>query len=118
MSHSVLLQLARDSIQEVFQAKSTIDRNHILQEHPLLHEKITVTINLYQNEELRGSYKNKNSNNSLLSNIIIGAKKAAFEDEETPVLTTSQYLHCEVEILLFTENGTLQERDSAILSNN
>ena len=118
MSRSILLQLARDSIQEVFQAKLTIDKNHLLEEYPLLQEKIMVTINLYQNEELKGSYKNKTLNSSLLSNIIIGAKKAAFEDEKSPVLTTSQYLHCEVEILLFTDDGILQERDSAILVNN
>ena len=55
MSRSVLLQLARDSIQEVLEAQRTIDRESILNEHPLLKEKIATTINLYIKNELRGT---------------------------------------------------------------
>lgn len=115
MSRSVLLQLARDSIQEVLEAQVTIDRNALLQEHPLLDEKIPTTINLFINRELKGSYSIQNSNSSLLSNIIISAKKAAFEDKESSILTTSEYLHCEVELILNTPDGDISETDPSII---
>jgi len=118
MSRSVLLQLARDSIEEVFQAQSTINKNELLQTYPLLQEKIKTNINLYINGEIKGSYTNKTAENSLLANIIIGAKKAAFEDTNRATLTTSEYLHCELEIILFTSQGNLKERDSAIIKSN
>ena len=118
MSRSVLLQLARDSIQEVFQAEKTIDRNTLLKEHPLLNEKIKVTLNILIDKELKGSYSVQNENASLLSNIIVAAKKAAFEDKSKGILTTSEYLHSEIELILDTPDGKISEIDPAILSTN
>jgi len=115
MSRSVLLQLARDSIVEVLEAQISIDRNALLQEHPLLNEKIPTTVNLFINRELKGSCSMTNTNSSLLSNIITAAKKAAFEDKESSILTTSEYLHCEVELILKTPDGDISETDSAII---
>jgi len=115
MSRSVLLQLARDSIQEVLQAQRTIDKKALLQEHPLLNEKISITINLYKNKELLGHFASRNRDDSLLNSLIIGAKKAAFEDEDTAVITTSEYLHCEIELILNTPDGDISEIDPPIL---
>lgn len=115
MSRSVLLQLARDSIEEVFQAQLSIDRKALLQEHPLLNEKIPTTINLTIDKELKGSHTIKNSSDSLLNNIIVSAKKAAFEDKESSILTTSEYLHCELEIILSTPDGQMSQIDPAII---
>ena len=53
---------------------------------------------------------------SLLENITIGAKKAAFEDKKSATLTTSEYLHCEIELILDTPDGQISETDPAILS--
>lgn len=115
MARSVLLQLTRDSIEEVFQAERTINNFALIQEHPLLNEKIQTTINLLINKELKGTYSSKEKNTTLLTNIIIGAKKAAFEDKEHSVLTTSEYLHCEIELVLKTPDGVISECDEAIL---
>ncbi|CAI6148074.1 MAG: hypothetical protein SPLUMA1_SPLUMAMAG1_00591 [uncultured Sulfurimonas sp.] len=115
MSRSVLLQLARDSIEEVFHARLSINRNELLKQHPLLNEKIPTTINLFINKELKGSYTTKDINQSLLSNIIVCAKKAAFENETKSALKTSEYLHCDIELLLDTPEGPLSETDPAIL---
>lgn len=116
MARSILLQLARDSIEEVFQAQITIDRAVLLQEHPLLNEPIPTTLNLYRDKELKGSYSSQNDSASLLSNIILCAKKAAFEDEKSEILTTSEYLHCEVELLLHTPDEEMSEIDPAIIN--
>ncbi|MEA2100405.1 MAG: AMMECR1 domain-containing protein [Campylobacterota bacterium] len=116
MSRSVLLQLARDSIAEVLQAQRTINKNSLLEEHPLLNEKIPTTINLYIDNELRGSAQTLESSESLLYSIIKNAKKSAFEDKNFKPISTSEYLDCEVEILLATPDGIISEKDPSILS--
>ena len=113
MSRSVLLQLARDSIQEVFQAEKTINKQALLQEHPLLNETINVTINIFLEEKLKASYTMQGTKKSLFHNIIIGAKKTAFESGE--VITTSEYLSCEIELILETPEGVISQRDKPII---
>jgi len=115
MGRSVLLQLSRDSIQEVLQAQNSIDKQALLDEHPLLHQAVKTTTNLYINNKLRGSYESNNGL-SLADAIIIGAKKAAFEDPAFAPLCTSEYLHCEIELTLDTPEGIISEKDLAILS--
>jgi len=114
MSRSVLLQLARDSIVEVLQAETTINTNELTSLHPLLNETIPTIVNIYINEEIRGTYKHKTAS-SLIDNIIIGSKRAAFEDKHFSPMTTSEYLHCEIELILQTPDGAISEKDPAIL---
>ena len=115
MSRSVLLQLARDSIQEVLEAKRTIDKPTLLNEHPLLNEKIATTVNIYIKEELRGSFASGQATKSLLEDIIYNAKKSAFQDKNFSPITTSEYLNCEIELILSTADGEISEKDPAIL---
>jgi len=115
MSRSVLLQLARDSIQEVYEAQRTIDRTLLLQQQPLLSQPISVVVNIYVQNELKGSSKSDTTPSSLLQEIIKHAKKAVFENADGYVLTTSQYLLCEVELLLQTPDGIISEKDPSIL---
>jgi len=115
MSRSVLLQLARDSIAEVFEAQRTINKNELLTKHPLLGEKIATRVNIYLNNNLRGSCASIEGEKSLLEDIVCNAKRAAFEDKNHPPLTTSDYLKCEIEILLTTPDGVISEKDSSIL---
>ena len=114
MARSVLLQLTRDSIQEVLQAHRSIDKQALLKEHPLLCEQIPTTIKIYIEEELRCSFDSK-GDTSLADSIIIGAKKAAFEDSTQTPLTTSEYLHCEIELILQTKEGLISQKDPAII---
>lgn len=115
MSRSVLLQLARDSIQEVLQANRTIDKKVLLNEHPLLNNKMPTTVNIYIKNKLRGTSSSKSASLPLIEDIILNAKKSAFEDKNFTPLSTSQYLECEIEILLYTADGILSEKDPAIL---
>ncbi len=116
MARSVLLQLVRDSITEVFQARRSIDKASLLKEHPLLNESIPTAIKLFVDKELVGSYTENTEEKSLLENIILSAKKAAFEDMKSDVLTTSAYLHCEIELTLYTPDGKISEMDPAIIT--
>jgi hypothetical protein len=113
MSRSVLLQLARDSIQEVLEAQNTINKSELLQKHPLLSEPIATQVNIYLKEERKGY--NKQMQLPLIDAIIIASKKAAFENADKFILTTSNYLSCEIELILQTPEGTISERDPAIV---
>ncbi len=116
MSRSVLLQLARDSIAEVLEAQRTINKDELLDKYPLLNEKIPTTINLYIDNELRGSSKILDDSETLFYSIVKNAKRSAFEDENFKPISTSEYLDCEVEILLTTPDGVISEKDPSILS--
>lgn len=115
MSRSILLQLARDSIQEVLQAEITIDRESLLDAHSLLGEKIATTVNIYVDNKLRGSSSSKEANLTLVDDIILNAKQSAFGDKNFKSLSTSEYLNCEIELLLNTPDGIISEKDPSIL---
>lgn len=115
MSRSVLLQLARDSIAEVLQAQRTIDKPSLIKEHPLLNQKIATRVNLYIDDELRGSSHSENANLSLIEDIIKNAKISAFQDKNFLPISTSEYLYCEIELILNTPDGIISEKDKAIL---
>ncbi len=115
MSRSVLLQLARDSIAEVLEAERTIDRLTLAKEHPLLSEKVPTKVNIYLKNELRGSSSLNTPELTLLDGVILNAKKSAFEDNSFTPISTSEYLSCEIEIILSTADGVISEKDEAIL---
>ena len=118
MSRSVLLQLARDSIAEVLEAQRTIDKAALPQEHPLLNEVVSTKVTLYLNNELRGSSQTLTPQNTLLEDIILNAKKSAFQDKNFQPITTSEYLHCEIEVSLTTAEGVISEKDEPIIKHN
>jgi len=115
MSRSVLLQLARDSIAEVLEAQRTIDKKNLIQTYPLLNQKIATRVNIYIENELRGTSYSTNASRTLIEDIIINAKKSAFEDKNFTPISTSEYLSCEIELLLSTPEGVISEKDSSIL---
>ena len=118
MSRSVLLQLARDSIAEVLEMQRTIDKTSLIKEHPLLNQKIATEVKLYIDNELRGSSSSVAPERSLIDDIIINAKKSAFEDTKFSPITTSEYLSCEIELLLSTPDGIISEKDPSIIKDN
>ncbi len=115
MSQSVLLNIARESIQEVLQAQESIDRNELLESYPLLSEIVATQVTLYLNGKPRGTSISINPEHSLLEDIILNAKRAAFQDSNFIPISTSEYLHTSVELILFTADGPLSHRDDAIL---
>ncbi len=115
MGNSLLLKLARDSMLEVYQAKRLIDKASLLEEHPILATPMACKITIYLNEKIFSTYTS-GANTPLLDNIILAAKKAAFETDQKHILTSTQYLHAEIELTLFTADGTMSERDKPIVN--
>lgn len=116
MSQSVLLNIARESIQEVLQAQESINREELLTSHPLLNEIIATQVTLYLNGKARGTSVSETPEHSLLEDVILNAKRAAFQDSNFIPISTSEYLHTSVELILFTADGPISHRDDPILS--
>lgn len=115
MSQSVLLTIARKSIEEVLRGESSIDRKKMLEEYPILNEIMGTQIILYLDHKVRGSAKSEAPVRSLLDDIIINAKIAAFQDGNFIPLSTSEYLHTSIELIIFSPDGPLSHKDDPIL---
>lgn len=115
MSQSVLLNIARESIQEVLQAEESINRSELLESYPILAEVVATEVTLYLNGKSRGTSRSDNPEHSLLDDIILNAKRAAFQDPNFIPVSTSEYLHTSVELILYTADGPISHRDDPIL---
>ncbi|NPA66062.1 MAG: AMMECR1 domain-containing protein [Epsilonproteobacteria bacterium] len=115
MAGSVLLNIVRESMLEVYQAKRIIQKELLLENYPILSNSIECTVSIYLKEKKKNTYTTSSAN-TLLENIIICAKKAAFEDPAHPPLSSSNYLLAEIELTLHTDDGDISEKDSPILT--
>jgi AmmeMemoRadiSam system protein A len=115
VSQSVLLKLARESIQEVLEAQNTIDRDVLLEQYPVLGQKMATFVTLTIGGELRGCIGSLVAQRPLIDDIIHNAKAAAFQDPRFTPVTTSEYLHCMVEISLLTAPEEVEYSDIADL---
>lgn len=108
MSESILINLARRSIEEVLQAERLIDIPSLISEHPTLADHYATFINLYREDQLQESYGSLHPHKSLIEDIVYNAKFAAFEDPNSSPLSTSAYLHSSVEVMILSELQELQ----------
>jgi hypothetical protein len=115
MSQSVLLTIARASIEEVLQAQASIDRAELLKSYPVLAQPMECEISLYLDNKLRGSARTTSLSRPLLEEIIHNAKIAAFQDDKFDPLVTSEYLHTTIKLTLFTPDGELSHQSEPIL---
>ncbi|HEX5328566.1 AMMECR1 domain-containing protein [Sulfuricurvum sp.] len=115
MSQSVLLTIARASIEEVLQGQNTINRGELLEQYPILSEPMATQITLYLGSKVRGNAKSETSKRSLLEDIIYNAKAAAFQDEAFDPLVTSEYLHATIELTIYSPEGELSHQSEPIL---
>jgi len=116
MSQSVLLNIARESIQEVLQAQESIHRSELLESYPILGEVVATEVTLYLNGKARGTSRSQTPEHSLLEDIILNAKRAAFQDPDFLPISTSEYLHTSVELILYAADGPISHRDDPILT--
>lgn len=102
MSRSILLDLARESIEEVLQAANSIDRNSMLERFPVLKEPIATFVTLRIDKKIRGSSGTLFAERPLIDDLLINAKAAAFEDPLFTPMTISEYLRASIEVSLLT----------------
>jgi hypothetical protein len=112
---SPLLQLVRDSIEEVIEAKLIINRTALLEQYPVLEQNIASVVTLKIGDELRGEAGSKVTTKPLIDDIIFNAKVAAFQDERFTPISTSQYMHATIELTLLIpdDSGNLHAETSS-----
>ena len=103
MTRSPLLQIVRDSIEEVIEARRIIKREELLQKYPVLEQNIASVITLQVEDELREA-RSDEALKPLIDDIIYNAKIAAFENIKFPPITTAQYMHCSISLSLLIPN--------------
>ena len=119
MARSPLLQLVRDSIEEVIEAKRSINREELLKAYPVLEQHIASIVTIKFEDEIWQA-ASKEASRPLIDDIIYNAKIAAFQDEKNLPITTAKYLHATLELSLLIPNDeggfdTETSRDGAIL---
>lgn len=114
MTRSPLLQIVRDSIEEVIEARRIIKREELLQKYPVLAENIASIVTLKLGDELRGEATSEHPSQTLIDDIIYNAKVAAFQDIRFSPLTTAEYLHVSISLSLLIpdEEGNMHRETS------
>jgi len=107
LATSPLLTLARDSILEVLQAENIINRDSLLKRYPILEQKALTQVAIYINDEIFGYSTSLKNDKTLLESIVFNAKSAAFFGKR--VLSSSEYLHSEIEVSILTLDESIRE---------
>ena len=115
MAESMLLRIARESIVEVLEAKRSIDVDALVAQEPLLKEPYALFVTLISDNVIRGSSGSIEAKNALIDTLIYHAKVAAFEDNDTPPITTSIYLKSSIDVSLISDVTPLHVTDFAQL---
>ena len=115
MTRSPLLQLVRDSIEEVIEARRIIKRDELLSLYPVLEQKIASVVTLKIDNEIRGEAKSESNSLALIDDIIYNAKVAAFQDLRFSPITTAEYLRASISLSLLIpdDEGSLHVETSS-----
>lgn len=98
---NTLLNIAKQSIQDEFDYKDSIDIENLTKEYPQLSQNGASFVTLTQNGNLRGCIGTLIAGRPLVEDIIANAKNAAFRDTRFTKLTREEFktLHVEVSVL-------------------
>ncbi len=98
----ILLQTARQAIEEELLGKSLIDKPGLIKLFPQLDEPGAVFVTLNKNNQLRGCIGSIQPYRSLLDDIIGNAKSAAFHDPRFAPLTEKELPETTLEISILS----------------
>jgi uncharacterized protein len=116
MDQKILLDLARNSIQDVLEGTHTIDESLKERYTQLQKPQATfVTLNLFGN--LRGCIGSLTPRRSLFDDIVQNAKAAAFDDPRFLPLSKNEFENIEIEISLLSLPEVLSYSDINDLKN-
>jgi len=102
MDKKLLLRIARDAIMEELTGLVLVDREALLSAHPWLREIRAVFVTLNERGALRGCIGSIEAHRSLIDDLIVNAKSAAFNDPRFPPVRMEELDVLEIEISLLT----------------
>ena len=110
-------KLARQSIQDEFDYKNSIDTEKWIKDNPSLSKNGASFVTLTQNGKLRGCIGSLEARQPLIDDIIANAKNAAFRDPRFPRLTKKEFKTTDVEVSVLTTPKILEYKDIKDLKN-
>ena len=102
MSNSIILEIAKDAIEEELFNKSKIDRVDLEASFDFLNEQRACFVTLYYDERLRGCIGSLFPTRKLIDDIIVNAQNAAFRDFRFQPLSKKEFDKVEIEVSLLT----------------
>lgn len=106
-----IIKLAKQSIQDEFDYKNSINTKKITEEFPALKKDGASFVTLTQNGKLRGCIGSLLAQRPLVEDIISNAKNAAFRDPRFPKLSKEEFLSTDIEVSILTKPMLLKYKD-------
>ncbi|MEA1912067.1 MAG: AmmeMemoRadiSam system protein A [Spirochaetota bacterium] len=103
---TVMLKLARESIQSHFRHKRIVSSS-ILEEYPELEKQGASFVTLTKKGKLRGCIGSIIAHRTLFDDIISNAKSAAFNDPRFPPLSEDEFAQIRIEVSILTQPKSL-----------
>lgn len=98
----LLLQIAKNAIDEELTNKKLIDRERILKKYPELSKDGAIFVTITKNENLRGCKGSIIPTRSLLDDLIKNAKSSAFKDSRFKPLREDEFNQIKLKISILT----------------
>ncbi len=108
---SLLLNIARNAIEERLNGTPLIDRSALIQNHKELLQQRATFVTLHLNGQLRGCIGSLIPHRSLIDDIIANAQAAAFEDPRFVPLSMEEFESIEIELSLLSIPQALNYKD-------
>lgn len=109
---NIVLEIAREAIEEVFTNTPTMDKKAVISQYPFLEKEQAAFVTLSLNNQLRGCIGSILPHRALIEDLIHNAKAAAFEDPRFPPLTLEEFRHVHIEVSLLTVPQRVEYHDS------
>jgi hypothetical protein len=103
----MLIEIAKQAIQDGFNQTSSIDKEALLARYPELGKPKATFVTLNLNHQLRGCIGSLIAHRPLLEDLIHNAQASAFEDPRFYPLSQEEFLHVSIEISLLSDPETI-----------
>jgi uncharacterized protein len=98
MQSEILLKIARTTIQEKFDSKTSLNKEQLIKDFPFLNELGASFVTLTLNNQLRGCIGSLEAYRSLLDDLISNSYASAFEDPRFYELTKEELEKVNIEV--------------------
>ncbi len=109
-NYSILPKIAKEAIKAKLEGRE-LDKEALRKKYPFLNKSGAVFVTIEKNHNLRGCIGSIIAHRSLLDDVIINAKSAAFRDPRFPSLTKEEFDEIEVEVSILTPPQLVEYQD-------
>jgi len=111
MDKTIILNIARQTLQDAFNYKQTIDTLKLKKDYPFLKEDGASFVTLTQKGKLRGCIGSLIAHSPLLEDIMSNAYNAAFKDPRFPKLTQEELPLTDIEVSILSVPQKIEYED-------